>query len=139
LKFFVLDASVALSWFVDAPVHPYAEAVRDQLAAGKARGVSPQLSTLEFGNGILVAERRKLLSQIQSDECIEKMNQLLRSSVELDTMHTPLDGLLPLSRTFQLTVYDACYLELALRRQMPLASLDKSLQAAAKMAGVKSA
>ena len=136
---FVLDASVALSWFVDAPVHPYAVRVRDQLAAGKARGVSPQLWTLEFGNGILVAERRKLLSQVQADECIEKMTHLLRSSVELDAMHAQLDDLLRLSRKFQLTVYDACYLELALRRQVPLATLDKSLQAAANRAGVKSA
>ena len=136
---FVLDASVALSWFVDVPVHPYAVRVRDQLAAGKARGVSPQLWTLEFGNGILVAERRKLLSQVQADECIEKMTHLLRSSVELDAMHAQLDDLLRLSRKFQLTVYDACYLELALRRQVPLATLDKSLQAAANRAGVKSA
>ena len=139
MTLFVLDASVAVSWFVDVPVHPYAAEVRHQLAAGKARGVSPPLWTLEFGNGILVAERRKLLSPIQADECIEKMNHLLRSNVELDTIDPAIDDLLPISRKYQLTVYDASYLALALRRQLPLATLDKRMQAAAKLAGVKSA
>jgi predicted nucleic acid-binding protein len=87
----------------------------------------------------LVAERRKLLSQIQADDCIEKMNQLLRSSVALDTIDPATGDLLPISRKYQLTVHDASYLELALRRQLPLATLDKPLQAAAKLAGVKSA
>ena len=134
-----MDASVALSWFVDVPVHPYASQMRDELALGKARGLSPQLWLLEFGNGILVAERRKLLSQIQADECIEKMNHLLRSSIELDTTHSSIQEMLHLARKYRLTVYDASYLELALRRRASLATLDKSLQAAANLAGVKMA
>ena len=86
-----------------------------------------------------MAERRKLLSQIQADECIEKMNHLLRSSIELDTTHSSVQEMLYLARKYRLTVYDASYLELALRRRASLATLDKSLQAAANLAGVKMA
>jgi len=139
LNTFVVDASVALSWFVDAPVHPYAAQLRDLLAKGKAQGISPFLFPLEFGNGILVAERKKLLPPNEADECIDKLNLLLNSSVELDSMRPPIGELLQLARRFQLTVYDAAYLELAMRHHAPIATLDKSLQAAAKLAGVKSA
>ena len=45
--------------------------------------------------------------------------------------------LLPLCRTHQLTSYDALYLELALRRHLPLATLDESLRRAAKKLGIK--
>jgi predicted nucleic acid-binding protein len=44
--------------------------------------------------------------------------------------------LLPLMDRFNLTAYDATYLELALRRNLPLATLDKELFAAARQAGV---
>ena len=134
---FVLDASVALSWFVDVPVHPYAAQLSDRLAQGRARGISPQLFPLEFGNGILVAERKKLLPQTEAGECIDKLNLLLNSSVELDAMRPPVGELLQLARRCQLTVYDATYLELAVRHNVPIATLDKSLQAAAKLVGVK--
>jgi predicted nucleic acid-binding protein len=43
------------------------------------------------------------------------------------------------ARAFQLTVYDACYLELARRVGLPLATLDKGLSAAAAKAGIRAA
>lgn len=49
------------------------------------------------------------------------------------------DGVLSLARRFKLSAYDATYLELALRLGLPLATLDRTLKAAAKGAGVPAA
>ena len=58
---FVLDASVALAWFVNNPVPPYALRVRQLLLDG-ARALVPALWQLEMANGLAVAERRRILA-----------------------------------------------------------------------------
>ena len=58
---FVLDASVALAWFLDNPQPPNATQVRQSLLGG-ARAMVPALWHLEFANGLAVAERRRVLS-----------------------------------------------------------------------------
>ena len=132
---FVLDASVALSWFIDIPADPYAVQVRDQIRAGK-RGVTPQLWLLEFANGVLVAERRKIVNATAADESIDEMQRLRLASIEVEAGSLLVEKVLALARTFQLTAYDAAYLELALRERLPLATLDNRLRAAAGKAGV---
>jgi predicted nucleic acid-binding protein len=135
LSRFVLDASVALSWFIDIPVNSYAAQVRDQIRAGKL-GVAPQLWLLEFANGVLVAERRKIVNATVADESIDEMQRLRLASIEVEAGSLLVEKVLALARTFQLTAYDAAYLELALREGLPLATLDNRLRAAAGKAGV---
>ena len=132
---FVLDASVALSWFIDHPVDPYAVQVRDQIRGG-SRGIVPQLWLLEFANGVLVAERRKIVDVTVADESMAEMERLRLAGIEVEAESSLIGEVLTVARTFQLTVYDAAYLELARQEGLPLATLDKGLRAAAGKAGV---
>jgi predicted nucleic acid-binding protein len=136
LSRFVLDASVALSWFVDSPVDPYAAQVRDHMRGG-LQGIVPQLWEVEFANGVLVAERRKIVDATVADESIAKMERLKFASIEVEAGPPPIGDVLTLARTVQLTAYDAVYLELARREGLPLATLDNRLKAAAGKAGVE--
>jgi len=136
LNRFVLDASVALSWFIDIPVEPYAAQVRDRVRRGD-RAVVPPLWELEFANGVLMAERRRIIDATIGDETLAEMERLQRAGVEMDSAAPPVRVVLEVSRNYQLTVYDAAYLELARRESLPLATLDKALRTAAGKAGVK--
>jgi predicted nucleic acid-binding protein len=136
LSRFVLDASVALSWFVDFRVAPYAAQVRDHMRAGW-QAIAPQLWEVEFTNGVLVAERRKIVDAALADESIAKMERLKFASIEVEAGSPPIGDVLTLARTVQLSAYDAVYLELARREGLPLATLDNRLKAAAEKAGVE--
>jgi predicted nucleic acid-binding protein len=135
---FVLDASVALAWFIDRPVDAYAVQIRETMRRGD-RAIVPALWETEFANGVLMAERRKLMTDLEGDECMAEMDQLRLTSIEADFEFRNAREVLALARAFQLTVYDACYLELAKRAGLPLATLDKSLRAAAAKAGIRAA
>ena len=135
---FVLDASVALAWFIDRPVDAYAVQIRETIRRGD-RALVPALWETEFANGVLMAERRKLMTDLEGDECMAEMDQLRLTSIEADSEFRNVREVLALARAFQLTVYDACYLELAKRAGLPLATLDKSLRAAAAKAGIRAA
>jgi predicted nucleic acid-binding protein len=132
---FVLDASVALAWFIDRPVDAYAVEVREKIQRGD-RAVVPQLWETEFANGVLMAERRKLMTSSEGDQCMVEMEQLRLTSIEADSGFRSIRDVLNVARALQLTVYDACYLELAGRAGLPLATLDKGLRAAAAQAGI---
>ncbi len=133
---FVLDASVALAWFIDRPVDTYAVQVREKIRRGD-RALVPAIWETEFANGVLMAERRQLMSDSQGDECMSEMDQLRITSIEADSGPGNVRAALILARTFQLTVYDACYLELSKRVGLPLATLDKRLRSAAAKAGLR--
>ena len=135
---FVLDASVALAWFIDRPVDAYGVEVREKIQRGD-RAVVPQLWETEFANGVLMAERRKLMTSSEGDQCMVEMEQLRLTSIEADSGFRRIRDVLNVARALQLTVYDACYLELARRVGLPLATLDKRLSAAAAKAGIPAA
>jgi predicted nucleic acid-binding protein len=135
LKRFVLDASVALSWFVDDPMATEAEHARQLLSKGWS-AVVPRIWQLEMMNGFVKAERRGNLPGAKVDECFAEMQRLEQWSVHPDSGIASLAETLRCSRTLQLTSYDASYVELALREGLRLATLDKKLRAAAMKAGV---
>jgi predicted nucleic acid-binding protein len=135
LNRFVLDASVGLSWFIDKPVAPDAEHARRLLATGWTAQV-PSIWQLEMINGFVKAERRGSLSGNEVDESFVEMQRLLATSVRLDAGLSLLEDTLMLARSLQVTSYDASYVELATRADLPLATLDKRLRAAAGKAGV---
>ena len=135
MSHFVLDASVALAWFVDRPVAPYAARVRQALANG-GRATVPALWRVEVPNGLVVAERRGILSASDTTLAVQNLELLLRQSIESSPEPVPLRRVLFSARRYQLTAYDACYLDLAREQRLPLATLDRRLSEAALQAGV---
>jgi predicted nucleic acid-binding protein len=131
----VLDASVALAWFVDNSVPEYAINVRKALIDG-TKAVVPALWHLEMANGLVVAERRRLLSAMDLTASLVQIEKL-SSSIETDSTLFSTRQASDVARSLQLSAYDSAYLETARSRALPLATLDKKLRAAASRAGVK--
>jgi hypothetical protein len=72
---FVLEASIALAWFLDNPVSPYSQQVKQALLDG-ARAVVPALWYLEMANGVVIAERRRILTAAETTRALIDINQL---------------------------------------------------------------
>lgn len=130
---FVLDASVALAWFLDHPVPAYAERVRSALLAGE-RAIVPALWHLEMANGFAVSERRGLLRSDDVDLSLVQVGYLLSQAIEVSNEFVSLGQACSLARRFKLSAYDAVYLEIAQRTRLRLATLDGSLAQAARVA-----
>ncbi|MCY4531251.1 MAG: type II toxin-antitoxin system VapC family toxin [Gammaproteobacteria bacterium] len=128
---FVLDASVALAWFLDDEQALQADNVRARLIPERA--YVPQLWHLEVRNGLIIAERRGRLSATRTNECLEAIKRL---PIQTDS-EAVLDTVVSFARMHNLSVYDAVYLELAKRRDAALASLDGALLRAAASEGVE--
>lgn len=133
---FILDASVALSWFVDHPVAADAERVRGLLSKGLI-ALIPAIWELEMINGFVKAERRQTLPKDEIDRAFLEMTGLRRTSIQLDSGLVSLQDTLAIARAHQLTSYDASYIELARRLGLALATLDADLKGAAGKAGVR--
>jgi predicted nucleic acid-binding protein len=126
----VIDASVSASWLFDDENDPYAEAVLAALEGAEA--IVPQLWHYEMRNILLVARRRQRITAPGLAERIAALTELpLASDLDPD-----LDRAMELAERHALTFYDALYLELARRRDAPLATLDAALQRAAKTEGL---
>lgn len=136
MKRFVLDASVALAWFLDHPVPVHAIEIRQLLVDG-ARAVVPALWHLEVANGLVVAERRKIIQPDDLSLCLISLEQLSIQAIETRNDFWPMRQMLNTARGFLLSTYDSVYLETARSEGLPLATLDKSLRSAAARAGVE--
>ena len=133
---FVLDASVALAWFLDNPVPTYAVHVRDVLLKG-SRAIVPALWHLEIANGLAVAERRQSLTAADAVQALKAVEQLVIQALDTDGKIIPVGRALTTARAYQLSAYDAAYLNLASEENLPLATLDQSLRRAASRVGVQ--
>jgi predicted nucleic acid-binding protein len=131
---FVLDNSVALAWcFEDEQT----SAVLDLLDRVTETGASaPLLWPLEALNGLIVAERRRRLNAAKRAQLAAFLHEL-PIALDLETADRAWEVSARLAERFKLSVYDAAYLELAQRRQLPLASLDRDLRTAATASGVE--
>ncbi len=131
---FVLDCSVAAAWFFLDEAAPPTDELLDRLNQD-GRAVVAAHWSFEVSNTLLTAERRKRCSVAESNHFLGLLEAL---PIETDREPAPKasTAALALARTHNLTVYDAGYLELAMRRSLPLASLDKDLRAAARKVGV---
>jgi len=135
LNGFVLDASVALRWFLDHPLPPFANRVKQHLLKG-ARAVVPALWHLEMSNGLVVAQRRSILTPADVDQAVIDLEQLVAQAVDTETSVVSARQSLGTARAFQLSAYDAVYLDLARSQRLALATLDDRLRDAAIQAGV---
>ncbi len=133
LDVFVLDGSVTLAWYFLDEMNDYAHAVRDALPRGQA--VVPSLWPLEVANVLLVGERRKRISPADTLQFLSLL-ETFPITVDEETNARAWGDTLGLARAHNLSVYDAAYLELAMRRGLPLATLDDKLKAAATAVGV---
>lgn len=133
---FVLDASVAISWcFPGDPTEdtPYSRRVLQELIASDA--VVPEIWAFEIANNIFVSHsRRKRINDQQIFEYLELLkalpirveSQLLWSNIDLES----------LARRWNIAAYDAAYLALAIRKNLPLATSDEVLKNKAIAVGV---
>jgi predicted nucleic acid-binding protein len=135
LKRFVLDASVALAWFIDRPIAPYAMRIQELLLAGD-RAIVPPLWRVEVANGFVVTERRGVLTPSDTAEALQTFHIVFAQAVEESQQVPPLPRVIATAREFRLTAYDAEYLDTARILQLPLATLDRRLKEAASQAQV---
>jgi predicted nucleic acid-binding protein len=132
----VLDASVALLWLApnSQPAGvAYASAVLKALT-GEAQILVPALWPLEVGNVVSRLEAKKVVAEADSQRFIALLGRL-RIMIDPATVERAFGDTLNLARRYKLSVYDAAYLELALRMAQPLATLDADLVKAATLAG----
>ena len=126
----VIDASVFLAWCLGDEEESAAEGAMRRVA--DQGGVVPRIWWYEVRNALVMNERRGRISTQQVSDTLADSEAL---GFAIDDEH---DGslLLDLARRHELTVYDAAYLEVAVRRSLPLATLDRRLRDAAEAMGV---
>lgn len=132
---FVLDASVTLRWFFDAGKHEYADAVIHGLMAGTDSALVPNLWHYETSAVLARAQLRNGLAAQEVTEFFRDL-RLLPIADDVNSYRCVFPEVHQLAVTHRLTTYDASYLELAIRRRLPLATLDAELIAACSEAGV---
>ena len=110
----------------------HSKPVRTLLDQAAEDGVAvPALWKIEVGNALLVGTRRRRISAVDRTAAFQLL-QKLPIEVDVETFTHAWNASLDLATRFQLTLYAACYLELAQRRALPLASLDNDLGLAAR-------
>jgi predicted nucleic acid-binding protein len=131
---FVLDCSIAVSWCFEDEASEVCDALLERVRDEGA--LVPSLWHLELGNVMIQAERR---GRVMSADVTTRLELIGDLPIVTDG-ETPLRALheiLALARAENLTTYDAAYLELAIRRGLPLATNDKRLRSAGKNTGVQ--
>ena len=130
----VLDASVTLAWIYPDET---TEALRRVFAQVVERGaVVPSLWRLEVANGLTIATRRRRITNAMRLTALADLEKF-EVAVDEEGDRYAWSTTLHLADRFDLTLYDAAYLELAQRRSLPLASLDNTLLGAARVLGVE--
>lgn len=132
-KGLVIDNSVVMSWCFKDQANPYADSVLERLTDAVA--YVPPVWPLEVVNVLVAAERKKCISEADSVRFISLLSQL-PILVEYESPEKVMNDLLGLSRAYNLSSYDASYLDLAMRKGLPLATLDEKLRKATKLVKV---
>jgi len=130
---FVVDNSVVMSWCFKDEANQYADAILDRLE--KATAIVPSIWPLEVVNVLLVAERKKRLSEADSVRFVTLLTQL-PIVIEQDQPERMMKEIMALARRHNLSSYDASYLDLSMRMDIPIATLDNNLRAAAQRSQV---
>ena len=129
----VLDSSATIAWVLPGEATKATEALLT--AVGEQGAAAPGLWPLETANVLWMAERRRRITLAERTQALAILDEL---PIRIDdrTAAQAFGAISALASARDLTIYDACYLELALRLGLPLASLDKALCQAAAAAGV---
>jgi predicted nucleic acid-binding protein len=134
-KRFVLDASVAVEWFLPSggPGGRYAEGILERIGGEELVPAVPDLWHYELGSVLIAARRDKRISAAKL-----RASQLAIRGLQLETLAIEIDAaaLVDISQRYHLQGYDAVYFELARRLAIPIASLDDGIRTACKTFGV---
>lgn len=130
----MLDCAVALAWVFGDEATAESERLLDELPSG-ARAWVPSLWHLELANVMLGAARRRRIDQAGVEGFLTQLGAC-DIRVDGETVARAWTKTLDPAQQHGLSAYAAAYLELALRRGLPLASTDRALVAAARAAGV---
>ena len=128
---FVLDNSVVCGWLMPSQATPYTQAVRQLLESATA--CAPAIWEVELTNALRTACLRQRLNAEQAQRILAQIGQM---PIAVDRQPLVRGELLALALRFGLSAYDAAYLDLALRRQLPIATVDEALRSAAMASGV---
>jgi predicted nucleic acid-binding protein len=131
---FVLDCSFTMAWCFEDEGNQETEAVLDKFKTLKA--TVPTIWPLEVANVLLIAKKNRRITEVHVASFIDAISSLpiiVDQSTSLRAMHS----IFAFASETGLTIYDAAYLELALREKIPLLTLDKDLLKAAKKLHVK--
>ena len=131
---FVLDCSMTMAWVFPDEASESTDVLRESLVKDSA--VVPVLWPIEVGNVLLAATRRGRITEEDWPRIRDDL-EALPIDIDLESCARVLDAVLPIANEHELSVYDAIYLELALRLGLPLATLDQKLTTAGKAAGVE--
>jgi predicted nucleic acid-binding protein len=130
----VIDASLALAWFLPGETSARTEELFDRV--GLSGGAVPSNWRCEIANGLLVAERRGRITEAQTFGFIARL-AVLPIDVKTEDSLSDVAPFLDLARSHGLTAYDAAYVELAVRLGLPLATNDSDMQMAARRVGLE--
>lgn len=130
----VLDCSAVVPWLFEDEATKETDLLLEELAAGSIAWV-PSLWHLELGNVLLGAMRRKRVDQAGVEAFLCQLAEL-EIMVDSETATRAWGKTLDLAQQHGLSTYDASYLELALRRGLPVATLDRQLGEACRTTGV---
>ena len=130
----VVDASFTAAWFLPDEATLETETALEATASFDLW--VPALWTLELGNLLISAQRRKRITESKRIELAEAANSL---RLKIDREPIAIARLDILAANFGLTTYDAAYLELAIRRALPFATFDKAILKAMKALSIECA
>lgn len=126
----IADISAILSQAFDDGDAAYAEAVIASIASDEV--LVPTCFWFEMRNALLMGERRGRITAERTGQFLADLALLPFVVDELPREVVAME----LARRHQLTIYNATYLELAQRKNLPLATLDDALIKAATAVGV---
>ncbi len=131
----VIDSSIALAWALPDETSNEAERFLNRLLTRNIFWV-PALWWYEMANALLTAQRRKRLKEAERIRLIELYREIpIQTDMTLNS--DMMERLHTLAIEYNLSAYDTAYLELAQRKGLGLATVDRSLRSAAQKAGVK--
>ncbi len=128
---FVIDNAVVCGWLLESQASTYTDAIAERLQTSRA--IAPFLLPLEYTNVLRTACKRQKIIASQAHEMLAMLAEL---PIDIDTSAPTPAQLLDLALRHDLTSYDAIYLDLALRRSLPIATTDQALATAAVVVGV---
>jgi predicted nucleic acid-binding protein len=132
---FVLDNSVTMRWCFDGASQDYADRILRELVTMGGTAFVPVLWRYEVSAVLARAENKGLLTTDKVEEFFEDL-AVMKIIMDIESAARALTDVYRLATLHRLTAYDAAYLELALRRNLPIATLDIELQNACTAAGV---
>ncbi|MBI4563517.1 MAG: type II toxin-antitoxin system VapC family toxin [Planctomycetes bacterium] len=131
---FVIDGSMTMAWCFADEATPPSHRIQERLEHQGA--VVPSHWPLEVANVLALAEKHRRITPAKSGQFLSLL-EMLDIEVDGETSERVFSHVLPLCRRHGLTSYDAAYLELAIRRGIPLASLDVDLLRGARSLGIE--